>query len=60
MGIYKLVWDDFCSWFLEMIKPAYQQPIDSVTLSNRNAESNLKLLHPFMPFNGGNMAVYSS
>jgi valyl-tRNA synthetase len=50
MGIYKLVWDDFCSWFLEMIKPAYQQPIDSVTLSNRNAESNLKLLHPFMPF----------
>jgi valyl-tRNA synthetase len=31
MGIYKLVWDDFCSWFLEMIKPAYQQ-IDSVTL----------------------------
>jgi valyl-tRNA synthetase len=32
MGIYKLVWDDFCSWFLEMIKPAYQQPIDSVTL----------------------------
>jgi valyl-tRNA synthetase len=38
MGIYKLVWDDFCSWFLEMIKPAYQQPIDSVTFeSNRNA-----------------------
>jgi valyl-tRNA synthetase len=50
MGIYKLVWDDFCSWFLEMIKPAYQQPIDSVTFeSNRNA-CNLKLLHPFMPF----------
>jgi valyl-tRNA synthetase len=32
MGTYKLVWDDFCSWFLEMIKPAYQQPIDSITL----------------------------
>jgi valyl-tRNA synthetase len=31
-----LVWDDFCSWFLEMIKPAYQQPIDSVTF-DRNA-----------------------
>ncbi|RTY84042.1 valine--tRNA ligase [Flavobacterium sp. ZB4P23] len=52
MGIYKLVWDDFCSWFLEMIKPAYQQPIDSVTLAKAIAmlENNLKLLHPFMPF----------
>jgi valyl-tRNA synthetase len=52
MGIYKLVWDDFCSWFLEMIKPAYQQPIDSRTLANaiEMLENNLKLLHPFMPF----------
>ncbi|HRL70315.1 MAG TPA: valine--tRNA ligase [Flavobacterium sp.] len=52
MGIYKLVWDDFCSWFLEMIKPAYQQPIDSVTFAKaiEMLENNLKLLHPFMPF----------
>jgi valyl-tRNA synthetase len=52
MAIYKLVWDDFCSWFLEMIKPAYQQPIDSQTLAKAIAmlEANMKLLHPFMPF----------
>jgi valyl-tRNA synthetase len=52
MAIYKLVWDDFCSWFLEMIKPAYQQPIDSVTFASaiEMLENNLKLLHPFMPF----------
>ncbi|MCP1997555.1 valine--tRNA ligase [Flavobacterium sp. HSC-61S13] len=52
MAIYKLVWDDFCSWFLEMIKPAYQQPIDAVTYGKtiEFLESNLKLLHPFMPF----------
>jgi valyl-tRNA synthetase len=52
MGIYKLVWDDFCAWFLEMIKPAYQQPIDSVTFATaiEMLENNLKLLHPFMPF----------
>ena len=52
MSIYKLVWDDFCSWFLEMIKPAYQQPIDSVTFNKaiEMLEANLKLLHPFMPF----------
>ena len=52
MAIYKLVWDDFCSWFLEMIKPAYQQPIDSVTLAKaiEMLENNMKLLHPFMPF----------
>ncbi|WP_445452346.1 valine--tRNA ligase [Flavobacterium sp. 25HG05S-40] len=52
MAIYKLVWDDFCSWFLEMIKPAYQQPIDKVTFDKAIAmlEANLKLLHPFMPF----------
>ena len=52
MTIYKLVWDDFCSWFLEMIKPAYQKPIDSVTFAKaiEMLENNLKLLHPFMPF----------
>ncbi len=52
MGIYKLVWDDFCSWFLEMIKPAYQQPIDSITFAKaiEMLENNMKLLHPFMPF----------
>ncbi len=52
MSIYKLVWDDFCSWFLEMIKPAYQQPIDSITFAKaiEMLEANLKLLHPFMPF----------
>jgi valyl-tRNA synthetase len=52
MAIYKLVWDDFCSWFLEMIKPAYQQPIDSLTFAKaiEMLENNLKLLHPFMPF----------
>ncbi|MFP9113259.1 valine--tRNA ligase [Flavobacterium sp. RHBU_3] len=52
MAIYKLVWDDFCSWFLEMIKPGYQQPIDSTTFAKaiELLESNLKLLHPFMPF----------
>jgi valyl-tRNA synthetase len=52
MAIYKLVWDDFCSWFLEMIKPAYQQPIDSLTLAKaiEMLENNMKLLHPFMPF----------
>ncbi|TAF71760.1 MAG: valine--tRNA ligase [Flavobacterium sp.] len=52
MGIYKLVWDDFCSWFLEMIKPAYQQPIDKATFDKaiEMLENNMKLLHPFMPF----------
>ena len=52
MAIYKLVWDDFCSSFLEMIKPGYQQPIDRTTFSKaiEILEANLKLLHPFMPF----------
>ncbi|UUV21483.1 valine--tRNA ligase [Paenimyroides aestuarii] len=52
MAIYKLVWDDFCSWFLEMIKPGYQQPIDRQTFHKaiEMLEANLKLLHPFMPF----------
>ena len=52
MGIYKLVWDDFCSWYLEMVKPAYQQPIDAQTYAAtlQFFERILKLLHPFMPF----------
>ncbi len=52
MAIYKLIWDDFCSWFLEIVKPAYQKPIDKDTLGQviRLFEANLKLLHPFMPF----------
>ncbi|WP_418502405.1 valine--tRNA ligase [Flagellimonas sp.] len=52
MAIYKLVWDDFCSWLLEIVKPDYQKPIDSVTFDAviQLFEENLKLLHPFMPF----------
>ncbi|MBS3738755.1 valine--tRNA ligase [Mesohalobacter halotolerans] len=52
MTSYKLVWNDFCSWLLEILKPAYQQPIDAKTKSAciQLFEDNLKLLHPFMPF----------
>ncbi|MFC4222200.1 valine--tRNA ligase [Flagellimonas marina] len=52
MAIYKLVWDDFCSWLLEIVKPVYQQPIDKTTFDAviHLFEENLKLLHPFMPF----------
>ncbi|MFP2997731.1 valine--tRNA ligase [Spongiivirga sp. MCCC 1A20706] len=52
MTTYKLVWDDFCSWLLEMVKPGYQQPIDKTTLEAVVAllEDNLRILHPFMPF----------
>ena len=52
MAIYKLVWDDYSSWLLEIIKPAYQQPIDRKTFDAviHIFEQNLKLLHPFMPF----------
>lgn len=52
MTAYKLVWDDFCSWYLEMVKPAYQQPIDSRTLQESIGffEKLMKVLHPFMPF----------
>ncbi len=52
MTTYKLVWDDFCSWYLEMIKPAYQQPIDQQTYEKTIEifEQLLKILHPFMPF----------
>jgi valyl-tRNA synthetase len=52
MSTYKLVWDDFCSWLLECVKPAYGQPIDKGTRDEVVAllEDNLKLLHPFVPF----------
>ncbi|MFT6930489.1 MAG: valyl-tRNA synthetase [Candidatus Paceibacteria bacterium] len=52
MAIYKLVWDDYSSWLLEIIKPAYQKPIDRITFDAVIGifENNLKLLHPFMPF----------
>ena len=52
MTLYKLIWDDFCSWLLEMVKPGYQQPIDRATFDAiiRTFENNLKVLHPFMPF----------
>ena len=52
MCTYKLVWGDFCSWYLEMIKPEYQHPIDQATY-NRTIElfeDILRILHPFMPF----------
>ena len=52
MAVYKLVWDDFCSWYLEIIKPAYQQPIDLTTYESALGffENLMKLLHPFIPF----------
>lgn len=52
MTVYKLIWDDFCSWLLEMVKPGYQQPIDKKTYDAIISafENNLKVLHPFMPF----------
>jgi len=50
--LYKLTWDDFCAWYLEMIKPEFGKPIDEVTYHKTVSffESVLKLLHPFMPF----------
>ena len=52
MTSYKLVWNDFCSWYLEWIKPGYEQPIDQATYDKTLElfESVVKLLHPFMPF----------
>ena len=52
MAVYKLFWDEFSSWYLEMIKPAYGQPIDQKTYDEtlRFFDNLLKLLHPFMPF----------
>lgn len=52
MKVYKLIWDDFCSSYLEMVKPAFGEPIALSTLNEvkQNFEGVLKLLHPFMPF----------
>ncbi len=52
MTVYKLFWDEFSSWYLEMVKPAYLAPCDKATYNATNAlfEKLLKLLHPFMPF----------
>lgn len=52
MAVYKLFWDEFSSWYLEMVKPAYQQPMDKKTYEATLGffDSLLRLLHPFMPF----------
>ncbi len=52
MAVYKLFWDEFSAWYLEMVKPAYQQPIDKVTYEAtlQFFEELLLVLHPFMPF----------
>ena len=52
MAVYKLFWDEFSSWYLEMVKPAYGQPIDRATMDATLAffDNLLRLLHPFMPF----------
>ena len=52
MIIYKLIWDDFCSWYLEIIKPEYKKPINNETykITINFLQDILKILHPFMPF----------
>ncbi len=52
MAVYKLIWDDFCSWLLEAVKPTYGDPIDLHTRTRIKVlfENNLRVLHPFMPF----------
>ncbi len=52
MSLYRLIWDDFCSWYLEMVKPAYGQPLDRPTYEAtiRLFERLMTVLHPFMPF----------
>jgi valyl-tRNA synthetase len=52
LATYKLIWDDFCSWYLEMIKPPFEQPIDKRTYEATVDffERLMKILHPFMPF----------
>jgi valyl-tRNA synthetase len=52
MRIYKLFWDDFSGWYLEMVKPAYQQPIDKATMdvTRHYFDLLMRLVHPFMPF----------
>jgi valyl-tRNA synthetase len=50
--IYSLIWDDFCSWYLEWVKPEFGKPIDEYTYNKTIAffEELMQLLHPFMPF----------
>ncbi|WP_289867588.1 class I tRNA ligase family protein, partial [uncultured Muribaculum sp.] len=52
MAVYNLFWDEFSSWYLEMVKPAYQQPIDkeSYEATLNFFDTLLRILHPFMPF----------
>ena len=52
MATYKLIWDDFCSWYLELVKPGYQHPIDGKTLEATKDffEKLLQIVHPFTPF----------
>ena len=52
MIVYKLFWDEFSSWYLEIIKPAYQKPIDALTYERTIGfiDQLLHMLHPFMPF----------
>ena len=52
MAIYRLFWEEFSAWYLEIVKPAYQQPIDKATMEAtlRFFDTLLRLLHPFMPF----------
>ncbi len=52
MTVYRFFWDEFSAWYLEMVKPAYQQPIDEITLQKTNEffDKTLRILHPFMPF----------
>ncbi len=52
MAVYKLIWDDFCSWYLELVKPAYQQPMDAKTYESTCLffEKLMQLAHPFIPF----------
>lgn len=52
MELYRLVWEDFCSWYLEIIKPGFQQAVDSVTYKQSLAffDKLMRMLHPFMPF----------
>ncbi|MEX2233839.1 MAG: valine--tRNA ligase [Cyclobacteriaceae bacterium] len=52
LSVYKLIWDDFCSWYLEIVKPEFGKPIDAQTYEQTTGffEILLKALHPFMPF----------
>ncbi len=52
MTIYRLIWEDFCSWYLELVKPGFEEPIDKKTYDATLGflENLMKILHPFMPF----------